>query len=507
MKPTVLILTGKHDDRQAISQAALSQGCKPVAFASFPEALAHLDTEVPSMIFCDVTLAKGGGTLKSLAACCSPSAVAHILIIPPDLKPGLLRALKPWIHDYLTTPVLREAAAARIKNALRSRQLLLDLQKAMGTLEGWLSRMETAMHQFEPLSFDRSKTQDELAVKVLRRMTGEKDRPTCLLIAAPDGKCGLECDVYAVTSRGIQRIAAGLTIPESTVFLGIKSGHGLSHLNRFGRGRGREEFRYAFPPELIQVSGPIRNLAASFHAGVYVIALNYGRRVTEEDALSLRGFALPGSFLGSVAGEVRDVSDSFMVLTRALALASDSPGDNGAHVLRMNEYAKTLARYLSLPERFIRTISYSAQLHDVGKIYIHPDLLEKPLRLTSREFDLIKQHPVFGARILGDSPLLRVAKNIALTHHECWDGSGYPSGMSGNVIPIEGAIVKIADVYDALRTMHTYKSSRSHEDTCRLILDGGGDGFHEVRPSHFHPDVLRAFRNVAGKFEEIYHPN
>jgi HD-GYP domain-containing protein (c-di-GMP phosphodiesterase class II) len=255
------------------------------------------------------------------------------------------------------------------------------------------------------------------------------------------------------------------------------------------------------------VTGPIRNLAASFHAGVYVIALNFGRRVTEEDALFLRGFALPGSFLGSVAGEVRDVSDSFLVLTRALALATDSPGDNGAHVLRMNEYARTLARYLSLPERFIRTISYSAQLHDVGKIYIHPDLLEKPLRLTSREFDLIKKHPILGARILGDSPLLKVARNIALTHHECWDGSGYPSGLSGNAIPIEGAIVKIADVYDAIRTMHAYKSSRSHEDACRLIFDGGGDGAHEVRPSHFHPDVHRAFRNVAGTFEEIYHAN
>jgi response regulator RpfG family c-di-GMP phosphodiesterase len=432
-----------------------------------------------------------------------------VLLITSDVKPGLLRALKPWVHDYLTSPVLREAAAARIKNALRARRLEQTARRATRTLEGWLSKIESAMKQFKPLSFDRSKTQDELAARILRGGKGQEDKsgPAYLLTASPDGKQGLLCDLYAPHTSGTRNAVAGFTIPESTVFLSIRSGNGLICINRFGRGRCRGEYRHAFPPELVQATGPIWNLAGSFHAGGYVVALNYGRRVTEEDALLLRGFALPGSFLGSVAGEVQDVSDSFLVLTRALALAADSPGDNGAHVLRMNEYAKTLARQLSLPARFIETISYSAQLHDVGKIYIHPDLLEKPLRLTAREFDLVKQHPLFGARILGDSPLLRVAKNIALTHHECWDGSGYPSGLSGNAIPIEGAIVKIADVYDALRAMHTYKSSNSHEDACRFILDGGGDGFHEIRPAHFHPDVLRAFRSIAGKFEEIYHSN
>jgi response regulator RpfG family c-di-GMP phosphodiesterase len=201
---------------------------------------------------------------------------------------------------------------------------------------------------------------------------------------------------------------------------------------------------------------------------------------------------------------VRDVSESFLVIARALALATDAHGDNGAHVRRMNEYSRTLAEHMSLPERFISAISYSAQLHDVGKIYIHPDLLDKPLRLTTHEFELVKKHPVHGANILGDSPLLRLAKNIALTHHECWDGSGYPTGLFGAAIPLEGAIVKIADVYDALRTMHSYKSSSSHDHACSIILSGGGDGPHEIRPRHFNPDALRAFHAAAGKFEDIY---
>lgn len=504
MKPTVLILSGRHDDRKAITQAALSQGCRTAAFLSAPEALDFLGAEAPLMVFCDAGLANGGGALKAIASACNPPDVTFVLIVPPDIKPGLLKALKPWAQDYLTTPVLREAAMARIKNVLRMRHMEQAVERAGRTLEGWLSKMEGAILRFEPLSFDRSETQDELARRVLQAETGG---PSHLLIAFPDGRQGLRCDLYVSSSPGPRKAAADLLIPESAVFLGIRSGNGLIRINRFGRGRRREEFHSAFPPELIQATGTIRNLAGSFSAGAYVLALNFRRRVTVDDALALRGLALPGSFLGGVAGEVRDVSDSFLVLTGALAMAADSPGDNGAHVLRMNEYAKILSRRLSLPDRFVRTISYSAQLHDVGKIYIHPDLLEKPLRLTPREFDLIKKHPVFGARILGDSPLLRVARNIALTHHECWDGSGYPQGLAGEAIPIEGAIVKIADVYDALRTMHTYKSSCSHEDACLMILDGSADGFHETRPSHFHPDVLRAFRKAATKFEEIYSAN
>jgi response regulator RpfG family c-di-GMP phosphodiesterase len=163
-----------------------------------------------------------------------------------------------------------------------------------------------------------------------------------------------------------------------------------------------------------------------------------------------------------------------------------------------------MAERMKCSTRFVRTISYSAQLHDVGKIYIHPDLLDKPLRLTSHEFDLVKKHPLLGAKILGDSPALNVARNIALTHHECWDGSGYPAGLSGEAIPVEGAIVKIADVYDALRTMHSYKAPLSHDDACRFILGGGGDGLHEIRPAQFHPGALRAFGEASREFEDIY---
>jgi HD-GYP domain-containing protein (c-di-GMP phosphodiesterase class II) len=314
----------------------------------------------------------------------------------------------------------------------------------------------------------------------------------------------MSCELFRSDEAGRTKVCSALTFSETSFFLRIRSGGGPFHANFFDRGTRFEDFQAAFPPELLTITGPVQNLTAFVHDGVYIMALNYGRPVTATDALFLKGMALPGRFLSAVATDVRDVSESFLVMARALALATDSQNDNGAHVRRMNDYAVAIGREMFLPDRLLRSLSYSAQLHDVGKIYLHPDLLEKPLRLTPHEFDLVKKHPMLGAKILGDSPLLRVAKNIALTHHESWDGSGYPAGLAGEAIPVEGAIVKVADVYDALRTIHSYKSSYTHDDTCRFILDGGGDAIHEVRPCQFHPDVLRAFRKVAGLCEEIY---
>jgi response regulator RpfG family c-di-GMP phosphodiesterase len=505
MKPPVVILSDNDADRRAIVDAALSQGCRSLIAGSVPEVSLHLKKETSCLLFCDAALANGGGTFSSLATVCGRSGIHIILIVAADIKSGLLKALKPWVHDYLSTPVLREAAAARIKNAVRMKNLEQAAGKVVSNLQDWLSQLETVVNCFDPLAFDAARSQGDLARRLVRMIPNDRDKPAYLMIAVPDGCMGLDCDLYAAGDGGAEKIVEHIKIPESAVFLRIKADSGLSYMNYFDRGGRLADLQASFPPVFLEAVGTIHNLAGFVYADSYVVAFNYGRPVTAEDALFLKGLALPGTFLGAVAGEVRDVSESFLVMTRALALATDSHRDNGAHVQRMNEYARTIAERMMLPDQFVQTISYSAQLHDVGKIYIHPDLLEKPLRLTPHEFELVKRHSALGARILGDAPMLRVARNIALTHHECWDGSGYPAGLAGNAIPLEGAIIKVADVYDALRTMHTYKSSYSHDDACRLILDGGGDECHEIRPSHFHPDAIRAFRETAGKFEEIYH--
>jgi HD-GYP domain-containing protein (c-di-GMP phosphodiesterase class II) len=460
--------------------------------------------ETPAVIFCEAACAEGGGTLKTLFCSCAGSSFRIVLIISPHIKTGLLRALKPWGHDYLCSPVLRQAAAARIRNVLHLRELEAASSSSFGHLDRWLAGMESATRFFQPLSFERERSHRDLAERVLRPDAEDSDRPKQLLIAEPNGKETLLGDLYSAGRAGSVTAHPAFAMPEAALFLNIRAANEPFARNHSDRGERLGNFQRNFPPELLSITGTIRNVAGLVDGSRYVIGLNYGRRVTAMDALHLKGLSLPMRFLAAVADNVRDVSASFLVMARALAVAADSCNDSGAHVWRMNQYARLLAEEMRLPDRLRESISYSAQLHDVGKIYIHPDLLEKPLKLTPREFDIVKKHPVLGANILGEAPLLDVARNIALTHHECWDGSGYPAGLSGDAIPVEGAITKIADVYDALRTMQTYKKSCSHEDACRMILEGTGEGHPCIRPSHFHPDILRAFKNIHDKFAAIH---
>lgn len=136
-------------------------------------------------------------------------------------------------------------------------------------------------------------------------------------------------------------------------------------------------------------------------------------------------------------------------------------GDTGGHVSRVALVCRMIAEGMELSPEHCRMIYLAAPLHDVGKIGIADAILSKPGRLTAEEMAIMRQHVIIGARILesGSSDLIRTAEVIALTHHECWDGSGYPNGLSGAAIPIEGRIVAIADVFDALCSARPYKAA------------------------------------------------
>jgi HD-GYP domain-containing protein (c-di-GMP phosphodiesterase class II) len=133
-------------------------------------------------------------------------------------------------------------------------------------------------------------------------------------------------------------------------------------------------------------------------------------------------------------------------------------------------------------------------------MHIHPDILRKPGKLSREEWEIMKTHCEEGARILGDHPHLRMAAEIASTHHERWDGTGYPRGLKGEEIPVSGRICIVADIYDALRSARSYKPAFSHDQTAKIILEGDG----RTEPGHFDPRALEAFRRRQRDFEEIY---
>jgi putative two-component system response regulator len=205
-----------------------------------------------------------------------------------------------------------------------------------------------------------------------------------------------------------------------------------------------------------------------------------------------------------------ELAASRLEVVQCLARAAEFRDDNtGRHVVRVGRYAGIIGRKLGLDDDYIHLLELAAQLHDVGKIGIPDDVLLKSGALSPEEFDIIQrhcgygkrvfeqaseqdrvmmqQHPTLGARMLGPttSPLIQMAARTALTHHERWDGSGYPLGLAGEDIPLEGRITAVADVFDALSSRRPYKPAFPLAKCFQILEEGRG--------KHFDPVVLDAF--------------
>ncbi|MEM7622198.1 MAG: HD domain-containing phosphohydrolase [Planctomycetota bacterium] len=193
----------------------------------------------------------------------------------------------------------------------------------------------------------------------------------------------------------------------------------------------------------------------------------------------------------------------------ALAKLADSRDpDTGAHIERTRMFCKLLARGLhdrglypeTVDHGFVELIEQTSPLHDIGKIGIPDSILLKPGRLSEVEFAVMKSHTKIGADTLTaainefpEARFLEMARDIAMSHHERWDGTGYPDGIAGDAIPLPARIMAIADVYDALRSTRVYKPAVDHDRTVEMILEGEG--------THFDPGLIPVFREVATKFE------
>jgi len=193
---------------------------------------------------------------------------------------------------------------------------------------------------------------------------------------------------------------------------------------------------------------------------------------------------------------------SFEVVERLTAAAECRDTDTGEHIIRIGKYAGHVARRLNLDDDFIENIMFASQMHDIGKIGIPDNILLKPGGLTQEEFAIMKNHTLIGERILRGptSPVLKMAASIAISHHERWDGGGYPHGLKEENIPLEGRIVFLCDQYDALRSRRPYKEPLSHERVREIILAGDGRSM----PEYFDPGVLEVFRETHAKFDLIF---
>jgi len=201
---------------------------------------------------------------------------------------------------------------------------------------------------------------------------------------------------------------------------------------------------------------------------------------------------------GLVKERTLELDETRLEIIRRLGRAAEyRDNETGMHVIRMSKYSQQIAIQIGLDEEQAELILNAAPMHDIGKIGIPDAVLLKPGKLDNDEYDIMKKHCEYGVMIIGEHPseILKLANTAALTHHEKWNGKGYPNGLAGEDIPLIGRITAVADVFDALTSERPYKKGWEVEKALNLIKDESGQ--------HFEPRLVNAFVDVFPKILEI----
>ena len=410
-------------------------------------------------------------------------------------EPTRIRALELGAADFLTRPAGRAELVARVRSLIRTRILQERLDESFSKLTALGRTAEVHLAEMNAMG---TLAPDPLPalVEQLRSASSAGRVPDVIVALDRVGK-GFEGRLFLSSLREVEARLESEGQDESPVSY-VQPVVGTWSTSD---GNSPPMWVRCFLQCLAPVTDEVRNIAYCVTPGAALAAVNYPGGVDSLDAEVVRGFALHWEFVRRVSVSAREIEEAFEYTIRALSrVAEATDPDVAAHLQRVNSYSRELAVIVGMPPTFVRTIQVQAQLHDVGKIQISMDLLKKPASLTDDEYEVMKAHTWHGARILGEHPRLAQAATIALTHHERWDGTGYPRALKGDQIPIEGRIVKLADVYDALRSVRPYKAAMAHRYASECILRGDG----RIIPSHFDPMLLDAFRRVTPRFNEIH---
>lgn len=357
-------------------------------------------------------------------------------------------------------------------------------------------------------------------------MALDRERGSHEEIAASGGRITFEGSTLSLTGRFALVASVTILFMAAVIFL-IVSRDLLIWLESVGP-EGLLSARLAVVKELAFVGTvfllEMINLIFSFSKNLKLFFRNENETLVAvaEGDLNRRATVSTGDEFGIMASYTNEMIQSLQENTEILqktqdvtimtlaSLAETRDNETGGHILRTQRYVKALAEELKtddrhrdyLSERNIDLLFKSAPLHDIGKVGVPDAILLKPGKLTDEEFKEMKKHPKLGCDslrhaedMLGESSFLNLAQEIAFTHHEKWDGSGYPRGLKGDEIPLSGRLMALADVYDALISERIYKRAFSHEEAKEIILEGRG--------SQFDPQVVDAFLAQEDEFLAI----
>ena len=372
-------------------------------------------------------------------------------------------------------------------------------------MQDLLQIVDTTLREISSRKF----TDKELYVDALQKVLGnlEMRGPESIFIVFDDPeKDTIHGRVFHLDSKGFVEHSNTITMNQSSKYAINLEGGYVERSNWSDTHNSIEKYQKQFHPAVEKFLGkPIRNFVCERISGEppgAIIAFNYPNEATKYDADVLKSLSVVIGSVVTLSTEMKETERAFIYTIEALARSCEAADeDTGNHIVRVNRYSEALTKELGMPEQFIETIAHSAQMHDVGKVHIPISIIRKEGPLTDEEMAVMKQHPAFGAKIIGDAPRLAMAREIALSHHENWDGSGYPGALKADEIPLSGRIVKVADVYDALRSKRSYKPALSHEQVLNIFRYG------DIRISpvdHFDPAILQAFLRIERSMARIY---
>lgn len=498
LKPRILCVDDEPLNLSLLEAMLVPRGFEVMTASNGMDALDKIQLKRVDIVLLDVMMPEMDGfeVCRRIKADDLYRNIPVIMITAYAARENRIKGIEAGAEDFISKPFDSAEVLARIGMLLKVKALNDQLYSAYHNITSLTSFGEQLFTGFDPLHFNFMASISDIVHQIIAVSPEKIDHPQRMLAGFRDANGEYTCYIfgYEAGSLTMTPLPSGIF---NTLNRLVAGGTGVVWLNQ-----PELQERYSDSISILnEYVTQVFNLICHQSSQITLCALNYGRQVTLYDAEVLNSVVAQSLFLKSLSQQVRETEDAFDYTVHALARASEvNDEDTGNHILRVGEYSALLAGAMGMSEQFVNLIRHQSIMHDVGKIHLSPEILKKPAPLSVEEFELVKQHTILGAAIIGDHVRLTLARSIALCHHERFDGSGYPHGLSGEQIPIEGRILNLADQYDALRNKRCYKEAFDHNTTFRIITEGDG----RTIPQHFDPRVLAAFKEIHGRFAEIF---